>query len=297
MKNRSFTESLVWLALSASLFIFPSVAQAAKKLPDMVVSSISMSPTNPAVGQAVTFSAVVTNQGSAATPAGVVIGVAFLVDGTEVTWSDNDSTSLAPGASVTLTADSGSSGVATWPATSGSHTIEAYVNDIGRFSESNTSNNTLSQSFSVSAGLPDLIVSSVSMSPANPTVGQNVTFSAVVKNQGTGATPAGVVIGVAFLVDGTEVTWSDNDSTSLAPGASVTLTADNGSSGVATWPATSGSHTLEAYVNDIGRFSESNTSNNTLSESFSVSSALPLRRPPRHLARVDYRMWSSAQFR
>jgi hypothetical protein len=95
----------------------------------------------------------------------------------------------------------------------------------------------------------------------------------VVKNQGTGATPAGVVIGVAFYVDGTEVTWSDNDSTSLAPGASVTLTADNGSSGVATWPATSGSHTLEAYVNDIGRFAESNTNNNTLSESFTVGSS------------------------
>ena len=111
------------------------------------------------------------------------------------------------------------------------------------------------------------------MSPANPAAGQNVTFSAVVKNQGTGVTPAGVVIGVAFLVDGTEVTWSDNDSTSLAPGASVTLTADNGTSGVATWPATNGSHTLEAYVNDIGRFSESNTSNNTLNESFTVGTS------------------------
>jgi hypothetical protein len=76
MKNRPFVESMAWLALCASLFTYPSAAHAAKKLPDMIVSSISMSPSNPAAGQAVTFSAVVTNQGNAATPAGVVIGVA-----------------------------------------------------------------------------------------------------------------------------------------------------------------------------------------------------------------------------
>ena len=155
MKSRPFSDSMTWLALGVSLVVSPNVAHAAKKhaakkLPDMVVSSISMSPSNPAPGQAVTFSAVVSNQGNAATPAGVIIGVAFFVDGTEVTWSDNDSASLAAGASVTLSADSGKSGTATWTATSGKHTLEADVNDIGRFSESNTSNNTLSESFSVS---------------------------------------------------------------------------------------------------------------------------------------------------
>jgi hypothetical protein len=121
-------------------------------------------------------------------------------------------------------------------------------------------------------GLPDVIVTSVTASPANPTVGQAVTFSAVVKNQGTGATPAGTTIGVSFSVDGTEVSWSDTDSTSLPAGASVTLTANGGPTS-GTWSATAGTHTILAYVDDIDRFAESNESNNTLSTSITVGSA------------------------
>ena len=50
--------------------------------------------------------------------------------------------------------------------------------------------------------LPDLIITSISMSPANPTSGQAVTFTATIKNQGTAATPSGVSIGVYFFIDG-----------------------------------------------------------------------------------------------
>ena len=55
------------------------------------------------------------------------------------------------------------------------------------------------------SGQPDLIVTDVGWSPANPAPGNAVTFSATIKNQGTTPTPPGVIHGVLFSVDGTPV--------------------------------------------------------------------------------------------
>jgi fibronectin type 3 domain-containing protein len=123
-----------------------------------------------------------------------------------------------------------------------------------------------------SGGQPDLIVTSISWTPNPIAAGNQVVFSCVVKNQGTAATPAGTTIGVQFAVDGatSPINWSDTDTTSLAPGASVTLTANNGTNGVNYWPATSGSHTVQAWVDDVNRIAESNENNNKLTASFSV---------------------------
>ena len=114
---------------------------------------------------------------------------------------------------------------------------------------------------SAAAAMPDLVVTSVAKPSVAP--GAAVKFSATVKNQGGTATPAGTIIGVRFTVDGnaTPYTWSANDTASLAPGASVTLTANGGSSS-ATWPATAGNHTVNAFVDDVNRITESNESNN-----------------------------------
>lgn len=116
----------------------------------------------------------------------------------------------------------------------------------------------------------DLVVTSVTMSPATPTAGQAVTFSAVVKNQGTTATTAGTVVGVAFYVDGAKVSWNQTNSASLAAGASVTLTANAGASGT-TWQATTGPHTVNAVADDNNVIpDESNEANNSLSKAFTV---------------------------
>ncbi|GAA4972864.1 CARDB domain-containing protein [Kineococcus glutinatus] len=122
------------------------------------------------------------------------------------------------------------------------------------------------------AAQPDLVVTAVGWSPAAPGAGTPVTFTATVKNQGTAATPGGVVHGVGFQVDGVLKTWSDNRTASLAPGQSVTLTAVGGPAG-ATWAATSGSHTVTAFVDDAKRIAESNETNNTLRRSLSVAAA------------------------
>jgi len=130
-----------------------------------------------------------------------------------------------------------------------------------------------SATYTFPANTPDLIVTAITMSPASPATGNAVTFTATVKNQGTGSTPAGTVLGVGFSLDslGT-IVWEDQDTASLAAGASRTETVTGGSSG-ATWTATSGSHTITAVVDDVNRIAESNETNNSFSQTFTVAAS------------------------
>ena len=120
-------------------------------------------------------------------------------------------------------------------------------------------------------GLPDVVVTSITWNPAgtlySPT---NVVFRASVLNQGSAPTPNGVTLGVGFLVDGTQVSWSGSYSSPLAAGSSVALTADGGPAGINYWTATVGSHIVTANVDDINRFAEGNEANNTLDKALIV---------------------------
>ena len=120
--------------------------------PDLLVANLQWTPANPVRGNAVTFSATVTNIGSVATPAGTTLEVGFYVDGARVTWSNTSTAALVPGASRTLVANAGTSGPGTWSATDGSHTISAIVDDPNRIVESDEANNSRSASLSVQAG-------------------------------------------------------------------------------------------------------------------------------------------------
>jgi hypothetical protein len=125
-------------------------------------------------------------------------------------------------------------------------------------------------------GTVDLIVTDISWSPSNPVPGSSVTFSATIKNQGSVASPNGVIHGVAFSINGTVVNWSDNSSESLAAGASRTVTASGGPNGSSMWTATNGSHTIEAFVDDINRITgEGDENNNKRQETITVSTATP----------------------
>ncbi|MDQ6631821.1 MAG: phosphodiester glycosidase family protein, partial [Verrucomicrobiota bacterium] len=118
--------------------------------------------------------------------------------------------------------------------------------------------------------LPDVIVTALNWVPINLVSGTRMVFRATVKNQGLGATPRGVILGVGFLIDGVGVSWTDTYTNSLAAGASITLTADGGPNGTNVWFATAGTHVLTATVDDVARFSESNETNNSLNVAFNV---------------------------
>ena len=228
---------------------------------DLVVTAVTQSPTNPAPGQAVTFSATISNLGKSTKPVGAINGVAFFVDGVKVTWSDTNTQALSPGQTVTLTSNGGPTGSATWAATGGAHQVDAIVDDINRIAEGDENNNKLSIPLTVNT---DLTVTNISWSPSFPTAGTPTRFTAVVKNNGTVATPAGTIIGVAFEIDGVKVNWSDTSTTSLAPGSSRTLTANFGAVGTNTWSATSGRKKLAAWVDDINRMTDVNRTNNKI---------------------------------
>jgi hypothetical protein len=260
--------SLVVAAAIAGLVapaITPTTGAAAEP-PNLVVASIGAVTAKD--GDRVTFSTTVKNIGGSATPAGVIHGVRFTVDGAAITWSDSSTASLAPGATRTLTANGGPSG-STWPATAGPHTVEAWVDDVNRIVEGNESDNKLGLPFQVaSAGPANLVV--VSIGAVTAKAGDRVTFSTTIKNTGGLATPAGVIHGVRFTVDGAAITWSDSSTASLAPGATRTLTANGGPSG-STWPATAGPHTVEAWVDDVNRIAEGNETDNKLAMPFQVA--------------------------
>lgn len=137
------------------------------------------------------------------------------------------------------------------------------VNANGESPESNTATATPTN------GLPDVIVTAISWTAAHLGPGTNAVFRATVKNQGAAATPAGVTLGVGFLVDGVQYSWSGGYSSVLAAGSSVTLTADGGP--VANfWTATAGPHTVTANVDDINRFAEGDEANNVLTSNLVV---------------------------
>jgi hypothetical protein len=132
--------------------------------------------------------------------------------------------------------------------------------------------------------LADLVVDSVSVSPAIPVAGQAVTFTAVVRNAGTAPTPSGVPIGVAYRIDGTPVTRGVV-SGPLASGASVSVGATASSLSV-----TPGSHVVAAVADDLGAIPEANEANNQLSRSITVSP------PPSCLASVPTADWKGEYF-
>jgi subtilase family serine protease len=106
-------------------------------LPDLIPTSLSYNTTTGL------FTSVVTNQGSAATPAGVIVGVSYSVDGVQHTWG-TVAGPLAAGASVTIGTNGGAYAIP-----SGTHTITAFADDVNRIAESNETNNTLSQTITV----------------------------------------------------------------------------------------------------------------------------------------------------
>ncbi|MBL4931851.1 CARDB domain-containing protein [Clostridium paridis] len=230
--------------------------------PDLVVTDISWNPESLLTGNSVTFSATIKNQGTGATPAGVINGVSFFVDDTQVSWSDNNSSSIAPGASITVTANGGPSGSSTWAATAGNHNITAWVDDVNRMSELNENNNKYSESLEVTnSPMADLVVTNLTCTPNSPVIGDTVNFTATIKNQGNAAGAPGIV---SFKVDGTQISASANDTTSLAVGATKTVTGTWSASGV-------GSHSVTATVDNSNITTEGNEANNTYNLNLSVN--------------------------
>jgi subtilase family serine protease len=141
----------------------------------------------------------------------------------------------------------------------GLHKITAVVDDINRYPEANEQNNTLIKQIDFGTppppALADVLIQSLSLGQGPFFEGDLLTFEAVVKNIGGALT--GDVVGVAFLVNGQQITFGT--AAAIPAGETRTIRA------VTAWQAVAGRHRLTALADDVNRFPELSESNNQLS--------------------------------
>ncbi len=140
-------------------------------------------------------------------------------------------------------------------AQAGSHTLKVIADSNNEVTESNETNNVKTYMFSTLA--PDLILESITWSPAYPTIGDTVTFTVTIKNQGSSKAsysyvayyierPRRWVIQVAYLTSASV--------SPIEPGATVAKTF--------LWKAEVGLYIFKAIIDEEDQILESDESNN-----------------------------------
>ena len=107
---------------------------------------------------------------------------------------------------------------------------------------------------------PDLIIEAITSSPETPVIGDEVTFTVTVKNQGTAASGQCFV---GYYIDG--VYRTRDILNSIGSGATSAKTF--------TWVATIGAHTVSAVADYKGEVAESNEGNNQKTYTLSILGA------------------------
>ena len=220
---------------------------------DLVVSSIAVNPTVPAVGQPSSVTITVANNGACAAGS---FGVQWRSDLFAAAQPIVPVSGLGPGATTSVNIPF------TFPRT-GVFTSTATVDPTNSVPETNESNNTTIKIIAVSTGI-DLTVSSLTVTPAKPVATKGATVSITVKNQGVN--PAG-----AF-----NVSWTPGNGAAaltapvagLAAGTSATLQIPY------TYPA-SGTFVSTATADSGNTVSETNELNNTAVLAVTVLPLLP----------------------
>lgn len=229
-------------------------------------------------GGQVRLAALVANTGTAATADQV--GVAFFVDDRYTTFGIIPP--LPAGESKVVRAQQSLS-------LTGSHKITAIVDDINRYPELNEQNNVLVKQLNFGdpgpAPLADTLILSVNLGQSSFNEGDLLTFEALVRNVGTAAT--GDVVGVAFLVDGQQITFGNTSI--MAAGETRTVRA------VTSWRAVAGRHRLTAVVDDVNRYPEISETNNSFELEFQVLPRPTITLPDSTLDAIAFERDSSGQ--
>lgn len=202
---------------------------------DLTIKAISWTPVSPAMGDNVTFTVTITNLGDKKSGSSQLD---FSIDGNS--RGNRTILGIEAGASVNETYN--------WVALSGQHTIKAVADALQQVTESNEANNTLEAT--LATALPDLIIDSLTVSPQSIMAGDNVTLTAVVKNQGSGRAVPSVV---TCYVD--SMLWDTQYTSFLGPGETNTLTFE--------WTTDDNPHTIKIIADATDLVKESDESNNT----------------------------------
>lgn len=202
---------------------------------DLVIRGITWEPETVSAGETVTFTILVSNQGSQSSRYGEY--EVFIGGNSRGKFSIPV---LAPTATIERTIS--------WVAQPGSHTIRADL-DIGDTTrESCETNNSFSIEF-ITAG-PDLIIDGISWTPAERSYTENVTLSFIVKNQGQGASYG---TWLSCYLEG--LGWVRGQVKPLSPGSSTTVKYN--------WFPGSCNQTVHAVIDPSDEVLETDEDNNT----------------------------------
>ena len=253
--------------------IRPESAFGQSKKPDLVIFSVSLTPTSLSPGTAFTATVKVKNRGKAtaeSTTTAVYVATSFNADPAKATSLGSLNTdTINAGVTKTLTFK-----LSVPPATPGTYYLLAQADIYKTVTESSETNNGKSAKFQVTA--PDLVVSGLTLTPTTLSPGDSLTVSVQVKNQGTattGATTTEVYMASSPDADlNTATPLGSLNLDSLSAGASKTQTL------VAPVPAVpAGTYYLIAQADISNTALESNETSNRGSVQFQVT--VPVSQP------------------
>ncbi len=215
-------------------------------IPDLIIESISWSPSPPVKSHKALCTITVKNQGKA--QAAPVLLVSYF---NETYTYQNNLPAIPVGSTATATIP--------WVTQGSTTTVRAVVDTDNYVNESNESNNTktVTTTFVDRSPDTDLIIEGISCTPAIPLVGDKVTITSTIKNVGPGQTSP---FYVAYYIDNNRL-----DSVyvnQINAGATVTNTI--------TWTATGGTHTIRAFIDCNNSIFETNETNNEMSLSLTT---------------------------
>ncbi|MCK4274065.1 MAG: hypothetical protein KAW90_04175 [Dehalococcoidales bacterium] len=203
--------------------------------PDLFIPDITWEPENPAIGETVTFTVTVSNQGGGK------------ADSFYITYYMDD-TILALDFIANIESEASANRTCTWKSQNGHHTFTAFVDSKTQVTENNENNN--ESSVTIAPNMPDLAIGTITWSPADMPAGEEVTYNINIVNQGSlSAGPSRV----NYYVDGASVGYADIGQ--LDAGATVTEQL--------IWAATTGYHTIEIVTDASNQIFEIEEDNNS----------------------------------
>ncbi|UKS27225.1 discoidin domain-containing protein [Paenibacillus sp. HWE-109] len=227
--------------------------------PDLSITATTWTPGSPIETDAITLTSTVQNIGTAGSAA---TNVNFYLGTTAVGSAPVGA--LAAGASANVSVNIGAKDA-------GTYTVTSKVDEANAVIEQNEANNSFTSASSLTVNQvssSDLIASSISWSPSNPSAGNTVSFSAAIKNQGIAASASGAHTVTLTLTDATTnavvKTATGTYSGVIASGATTSVI------NLGTWTAVNGKYNLKIQVAVDGNELAVKQANNLTTQSFFV---------------------------
>ncbi|MWV45990.1 glycosyl hydrolase [Paenibacillus sp. HJL G12] len=227
--------------------------------PDLTITGMSWTPASPVETDAIVLTSTVKNIGTSASAA---TNVNFYIGTTKVGTSPVPA--LAAGASANVTLNLGAKDA-------GTYAVSSKVDEDNTVIEQNEDNNSYTSSTSLvisAVQSSDLIASSVSWSPSNPSAGNTVNFSVTVKNQGTMASAGGAHSIKLTLSDATTgavlKTLTGSTTGVIASGASAAPV------NLGSWTAANGKYNVKTEIGVDANELPAKQANNVATQSFFV---------------------------